>query len=200
MDVQSPSDEALAARVRAGDRDALGALYDRHAAAALGTALRVVADRPLAEDIVHDAFVTLWQKIALYDARKGSVRAWLLTIVRNRAIDHVRATRPSIEVELADQQSLLVTSGNPTWRAAVANLSAAELRAAIATLPPEQQQAITLAYFGGHTYREIATLTGVPHGTASSRLRLALEKLRGTLGGSDAAPLAAGRGPGEVDP
>jgi RNA polymerase sigma factor (sigma-70 family) len=186
-------DDALARRIRSGDREALGELYDRYASVALATALRVVADRDMAEDLVHDAFVAVWQKIGRFDPARGSLRAWLLTIVRNRAIDRVRGTRPSMEVGEADEQSLLRTSPNPTWEVAVARLSAVELRTALDTLPAEQREAVELAYFGGRTYREIAELTGVPQGTANGRLRLALAKLRDALQLTDAAPI--GRSP-----
>lgn len=186
-----PNDDAtLAQRIRSGDREALGELYDRYASVSLATALRVVANREQAEDLVHDAFVTVWQKIDRFDAARGSLRSWLLTIVRNRAIDRVRAIRPSMEVGVADEQSLLRSGPNPTWEDAMQHLSAVELRAAMAELPDEQRTAIELAYFRGHTYRQIAEITGVPQGTANGRLRLALAKLRDTLAGGVAAPLA----------
>ena len=192
MEEQAPRDELLADRIRRGDRDALGLLYDRYAPLALGVALRVLPDHAAAEDLVHDAFVTVWQKINRFDANRGSLRSWLVTIVRNRAIDRLRAARPSVEVGEADERSLLATGPNPTWTEALARLSAGELRRAIATLPPEQEEAIELAYFRGRTYREIAVITGVPPGTASGRLRLALAKLRDALGSTDAAPLTPG--------
>jgi RNA polymerase sigma-70 factor, ECF subfamily len=188
---QAPRDELLADRIRRGDRDALGTLYDRYASLAMGVALRVVPDRATAEDLVHDAFVTVWQKIGRFDTTRGSLRSWLITIVRNRAIDRLRATRPSVEVGEADERSLLASGPNPTWVAAIARLSAAELRTAMEALPDEQREAIELAYFRGHTYREIAVITGVPTGTANGRLRLALAKLRDALGATDAAPLRA---------
>jgi RNA polymerase sigma-70 factor (ECF subfamily) len=185
-------DSLLAQRIRSGDREALGELYDRYASVALATALRVVADREQAEDLVHDSFVAVWQKIDRFDPMRGSLRAWLLTVVRNRAIDRLRAGRASIAIEDADDQSLLQTSPNPTWEAAIARQSASELRNAIESLPSEQRQAVELAYFGGNTYREIAVLTNVPLGTANGRLRLALAKLREALQETDAAPGASG--------
>lgn len=142
----------------------------------------------MAEDLVHDAFVAAWQKIGRFDSSRGTLRAWLLTIVRNRAIDRVRARRHTIEVGDADEQSLLRTEANPTWEGAVARRSATELRAALDSLPNEQRRAIELAYFEGYTYREIAQITGVPHGTANGRLRLALAKLRESLRLTDAGP------------
>lgn len=188
-DSLAADDGALAERIRSGDRDALGQLYDRYASVSLAVALRVVGDREQAEDLVHDAFMAVWQKIARYDAARGPLRSWLLTIVRNRAIDRVRGRRPTIEVGDADEQSLLRTSANPTMDDAIRRRSAAELHAALEALPEEQRRAIELAYFEGYTYREIAEITGVPHGTANGRLRLALAKLREGLRLTDASPL-----------
>ncbi len=185
-------DLLLAQRIRSGDRDALGELYDRYASVALATALRVVADRQLAEDLVHDSFVAVWQKIDRFDASRGNFRSWLLTIVRNRGIDRLRGRRPSIEIGVADEQALLRTSSNPTADDALRSLSGLQVREAITRLPDEQRQAIELAYFEGRTYREIAELTGVPQGTANGRLRLALGKLRESLRLGDGAPLADG--------
>ena len=187
-------DGLLAQRIRAGDRVALGEVYDRHASAAMAVALRVVGDREQAEDIVHDAFVATWQKIDRFDPARGSLRSWIVTIVRNRAIDRLRGTRPSIEIGEADERSLLRSGPNPTWDDTMARLGATQLRAALAELPAEQRQAIELAYFGGRTYREIATLTGVPLGTANGRLRLALARLRELLRQSDAAPVTVSAG------
>jgi RNA polymerase sigma-70 factor (ECF subfamily) len=198
MTDRSPStdDALLAQRIRSGDRDALGELYDRYASVALATALRVVANREQAEDLVHDGFVAVWQKIDRFDPMRGSLRSWLLTVVRNRAIDRLRSARSSIAIEVADEQSLLRTSPNPTWEAAIARRSAAELRSALDGLPAEQRQAFELAYFGGNTYREIAVLTNVPLGTANGRLRLGLAKMRHSLQETDAAPGASAQAAG----
>jgi RNA polymerase sigma-70 factor, ECF subfamily len=183
-------DARLAERIRAGQAAALGELYDRHASTALATAMRVVGSREEAEDVVHEAFVAVWRKIDRFDAERGALRAWLMTVVRNRAIDRVRARRPRIDLDDADERSLLRTGPNPTWEAALARASASDIQAALAALPDEQRQAIELAYFEGYTYREVAELTGVPPGTANGRLRLALAKLREALQGSSGAPLA----------
>lgn len=189
MSDEREADARLARRIRAGDAEALGELYDRYASIALGTALRVLKDREEAEDVVHDAFVAVWRKIDRFDAGRGSLRAWLMTVVRNRAIDRIRARRPNMVLEDADERSLLRTGPNPTWEAALRGASATEVRAAMAALPDEQRRAIELAYFEGYTYREVADLTGVAPGTANGRLRLALGKLREALAGTSGAPL-----------
>jgi RNA polymerase sigma factor (sigma-70 family) len=184
-------DASLAQRIRSGDREALGELYDRYASVALATALRVVSDRGQAEDVVHDAFLAVWAKIDRFDPARGGFRAWLVTVVRNRAIDHIRAQRGGPALAVLDEQALLSTGANPTWDEAVRRLSAGDLRAAVLSLPPEQRTAIELAYFAGRTYREIAALTGVPQGTANGRLRLGLARLRDALRGTEAGPAAS---------
>lgn len=183
-------DARLADRIRTGETEALGELYDRYASTAIATALRVVGNRDEAEDVVHDAFVAVWRKIDRFDAERGSLRAWLMTVVRNRAIDRVRARRASIDLDDADERSLLRTSANPTLEAALRRASGSDLRAAMNDLPGEQRRALELAYFEGYTYREVAEMTGVPPGTANGRLRLALAKLRDALAGTSAAPLS----------
>ena len=184
-------DARLAERIRAGQAEALGELYDRYAGTALAVALRVVGQRTEAEDVVHDAFVAVWRKIDRFDADRGSLRAWLLTVVRNRAIDRVRGRRSSVAVDDADERALLRTGPNPTWENALRRTSASEVRAALGGLPEEQRRAVELAYFEGRTYREVAHLTGVAPGTAAGRLRLGLAKLRQALAESSGAPLPA---------
>jgi RNA polymerase sigma-70 factor, ECF subfamily len=196
------SDDALgdarrADRIRDGDAGALGELYDRHAAVALAVAMRIVGGKDEAEDVVHDAFVAVWRKIDRFDAQRGSLRSWLLTVVRNRAIDRVRARRTALDIEDADARSLVRTGPNPTWEAALARTAAVDLRRAMGALPDEQRRALELAYFEGYTYREVAEITGVPPGTANGRLRLALGKLRETLAGSAAARLPVSEPIGE---
>ncbi len=192
MNEDRRADAQLADRIRIGDTEALGELYDRYAGTATATALRVVGSREDAEDVVHDAFVAVWRKIDRFDAERGALRAWLMTVVRNRAIDRVRARRASIDLDDADERSLLRTGPNPTMEEALTRASAGDLRAAMASLPDDQRRALELAYFEGYTYREVAELTGVPAGTANGRLRLALGKLRDALIGTAAADLNFG--------
>jgi RNA polymerase sigma-70 factor (ECF subfamily) len=184
-------DARLAERIRSGDTVALGELYDRYASIALATAQRVVGGRDEAEDVVHDAFVAVWRKIDRFDAERGALRGWLMTVVRNRAIDRVRARRTTLDVDDADERSLLRTGPNPTSDDALRRAAAGDLRNALAELPDEQRRAVELAYFEGYTYREVAEMTGVPAGTANGRLRLALAKLRDSLTGTTAGPLGA---------
>lgn len=177
----SDTDVDLVRRIGSGDREALGELYDRYASHAMAVGVRVVRDRARAEDVVHDAFVAIWQKAGSFDPARGSVRGWLLTVVRNRAIDSVRRDRPTSDVDEIEATGRLRTTPNPVWEEALRTLDATSLRAALAQLPAEQREAIELAYFGGHTYRRVAELTQVAPGTAAGRLRLALRRLRTAL-------------------
>lgn len=192
-------DAILAYRIRSGDREAVGELYDRYAGIAMAVAIRVLRDRGAAEDVVHDGFVAVWQKIDRFDVAQGSLRSWLLTIVRNRAIDRLRRARPTDDVDDLDSRSLLRSTPNPTWDAAIASLDGRALAAAVATLPAEQREAVELAYFDGLTYREVAVRVGIPPGTASGRLRLALVKLRQALAPERAA-VAASATPNLAEP
>ncbi|MFN2483535.1 MAG: RNA polymerase sigma factor [Candidatus Limnocylindria bacterium] len=188
------TDDRLVERIATGDSAALGLLYDRYAPQAMAVGVRILHDRDAAEDLVHDVFVTVWQKIGRFDASRGSIRTWILAILRNRALDRLRSASSRLDSGEPEEWHA-VTEASHTWDAVEGRLSAGELRTAIATLPNEQREAIELAYFRGRTYREIAEITGVPHGTASGRLRLALQKLREALAWTDAAPV-----PIEVDP
>jgi RNA polymerase sigma-70 factor (ECF subfamily) len=183
------TDDQLARQIRAGSTGALGELYDRYAAQGLAVAIRVLGSREEAEDVVHDAFVAVWRKIDRFDADRGSLRGWLMTVIRNRSIDRLRSRRPAMDIDDADERALLRSGVNPTWEAALRRTSAADVRAVLDELPDDQRRAVELAYFEGYTYREVAERTGVPPGTASGRLRLALAKLRDALSGTAAAPL-----------
>ena len=193
------SDAILAQRIRSGDREAIGELYDGEAGVALAVAMRLLRSREAAEDVVHDAFVQVWRSIDRYDAAIGSLRSWLLTIVRNKAIDSLRRMKPTEHVDELELQSLLRSSSNPTADAALAAMDRSAVRDAIASLPADQRQAVELAYFGGLTYREVAARLEIPAGTAASRLRLALGKLRATLSAASSPVPIAAPGPDRGD-
>lgn len=172
-------------RIAQGDVPAFEALYDRHVAVAFSLALRMLRDRRGAEDVCQEAFLVLWRRADGFDAGRGSPRAWLLGIVRNRAIDALRhravharrldAREDLLEEEPADER---------TDARAIGNIQAQAARTALASLPTEQRQAIALAYFGGLSHTEIAETLGQPLGTIKGRLRLGLEKLqRATISG-----------------
>lgn len=174
------TDAELLAGIAHQDEASLAALYDRYHRLAFSLALRVVHDRGCAEDVVQDAFLSVWRRAGSFVEGRGSARTWLTSIVRNRAIDVVRARRESD----ADDEAVLLAlrDGAPSVIEQVtATLDRDIVRAAIAELPIEQQRAIAMAYFEGLTHSEIAGATGLPLGTVKSRIRLGLARLRDAL-------------------
>ena len=178
------SDADLAGALAAGEVEALGELYDRYASLAYGVAMRVLGDAGRAEDAVQEAFLKVWRGAAGFDATRGTLRSWLLTAVRNRAIDQLRgrAGREQSEVELLPGVAAAGEGSDP-WREVSRSLERAAIREALASLPAEQRQAVELAYYGGYTYTEIAQMASVPLSTIKGRARLALEKLHSYLAG-----------------
>ena len=164
----------------ARDPAALGELFDQYGSLAYGVALRVLGDPGRAEDAVQDAFLKLWHAAATFDPGRGSLRTWLITAVRNRAIDQLRGRPARERQELALAEDLGTQAPGPEEEAS-ANFERQAVRAALTELPPEQRQAVLLAYFGGYTQVEIAELTSVPLSTVKGRMRLALEKLAAYL-------------------
>ena len=173
-------DASLLERLRRSDGDALAALYDRYGRTAYGLAYRVTQDVTEAEDMVQEAFLALWRQADRYDRSLGSVRSYLLTIVHRRAIDAVRARvrRPvlgaAIESMASDTPDPLEVSA---W-AEDRQLASQAMR----DLPPDQRQVIELTYFEGLTLVEAAKKLDIPVGTAKSRVRLALERMRKVIG------------------
>jgi RNA polymerase sigma-70 factor, ECF subfamily len=177
------ADEELAALVDAKDAAAFEVFYDRHGGAAYSLAHRIVGDRQLAEDVIQDAFLSIWRSSARYDPARGSVRSWTLGVVRNRAIDALRrASGPAPKLDL-DDAALLEARAAPerTEAEAIRRDAAERVRGAVGALPPEQSEVIALAYFGGFSHSEIASMLGAPLGTIKGRMRLGLEKLRQAL-------------------
>jgi RNA polymerase sigma-70 factor (ECF subfamily) len=177
------ADEELMQLVRRGDADAFAVIYQRHASSAYSLSYRMMGSRSAAEDVTQEAFLSAWRSAARYDGARGSVRTWLLGIVRNRAIDAMRRGRvrdfPRVEDEAAAER---VDSGERTDTEAARHEEADAVRAAIRMLPREQSQVIELAYFGGFTHTEIAEMIKAPVGTVKGRMRLGLKKLRDELG------------------
>lgn len=159
-------------------------LYDRYGALAYGVAMRVLGDPARAEDAVQEVFLNLWHRAATFDAERGSIRAWLLTSVRNRCIDYLRGrgSRERREQELSPEVEYVQSPSDP-WRAVSLSLERAAVRDAMASLPTEQRQVVEMAYFGGYSHTEIAQMSRVPLGTVKGRMRLALEKMGSYLRG-----------------
>ena len=158
-------------------------LYDRHGGAAYSLAYRIVGDRAVAEEVTQEAFLSAWRSGARYDRARGSVRTWLLGVVRNRAIDAIRrdaARAPALSLD-ADTQVREPAASELTDVEAVRREAAREVRGALAQLPDEQLKVVQLAYFGGLSQSEIAEALGMPLGTVKGRMRLAMEKMRAKL-------------------
>ncbi len=175
-------DDQLIEAVVRRDPAALMALYDRYRRVAFGLAYRILDDGGAAEEAVQDAFLLVWQRAASFDPGRGSgVRAWLLTIVHNRAIDarRSRSRRARPGVDLAVVEGVLAVPD--AWGEVSRGLERDRVRSAVDALPSEQQRAIEMAYFEGLTHREIAERTGTPLGTVKGRLRLGLRKLYDAL-------------------
>jgi RNA polymerase sigma-70 factor (ECF subfamily) len=171
------ADEDLMQLVRRGDAAAFEAVYDRHATAAFSLAYRMTGTRNTAEDVVQEAFLSLWRSGARYDRTRGSVRTWVLGIVHNRAIDALRRSMVHDRIEERFE------ARERTDVEAARRDEARDVRQALGTLPAEQCKVIELAYFGGFSHSEIAAMLDTPIGTVKGRMRLGLEKLRGQLGG-----------------
>ncbi|MGC1852219.1 MAG: sigma-70 family RNA polymerase sigma factor [Solirubrobacterales bacterium] len=179
------ADEELMPLIGEGEAGAFEVFYDRHGAAAYSLAYRIVGERSAAEDVTQEAFVSIWRSGARYDRVRGSVRAWTLGIVRNRAIDLLR-TRSGRAPKLGfDDEAALEQrpSGDLTDEEALRRETAREVRGALGELPGEQSKVIELAYFGGFSQTEIAAMLSLPLGTVKGRMRLGLEKIRGRLAG-----------------
>jgi RNA polymerase sigma-70 factor (ECF subfamily) len=178
-------DAQLVGRIAQGDKRALADLYDRFSGPLYGTALRVLRDPAEAQDVVHDVFVTLWEKAATFETTRGSAFSWAVTLVRNRAIDRVRMRRRRAELladsapsDLGYAESSTSLSGGES---AALEDEAHAIRTAVATLPLEQKRALELAFFGGLTQEEIARKLSEPLGTVKARIRRGLLKLRDLL-------------------
>jgi RNA polymerase sigma factor (sigma-70 family) len=173
-------DETLLAGLGAGDADLAVAFVRRFQRVVYGVALTVTRDPVTAEDVAQQAFEQAWRHAQVYDSRRGSVRAWLTTIAHNLAIDVLRA-RTSAPVDPADLPTLLTAVTDTPERLAVARDSAAGLRRALSQLPGSQARAVAMAGIYGMTARQIAVTEGIPLGTAKTRIRDGMLKLRAAL-------------------
>jgi RNA polymerase sigma-70 factor (ECF subfamily) len=166
----------------AGDRAAAAIFVRRHAAAVTGAAHQVVHDRALAEDVAQDVFIKVWRAAATYDPRRGGARSWLLSITRNTSIDLVRVRRaaplsPEAVTRMLGGDAVLA---RPDDRL-VEHADAAEVRAALDRLPEEQRRALLLAAVAGRSAAEVSDIEGIPLGTAKTRIRKALIRMRDAL-------------------
>lgn len=180
---RSSSDAADLQRIVAGDTGGVSDLYDRHSALVFGLALRVTNDHGLAEDVVQETFVNVWQGASSFDPTKASARTWILTIAHRRAVDAVRRRRrPVLSLDINDADAPMRLPAVPdVWTEISPRLDRVTVQVALAKLPEAQRLSLELAYFNGLTQQEIAAATGVRLGTVKGRVRLGLVRLRELL-------------------
>jgi RNA polymerase sigma factor (sigma-70 family) len=176
--METLSDEALLAGLASGDPDDAAAFVRRFQRRVYGLAWTIVRDDDLADDVAQETFVRAWRHAAGYDARRGRVAAWLLTIARNLAIDRARMRR----LAPADPD-VIAAQLDVAGQGAMPDLGERDrVQRALAALPDEQRRALVLAVYAGRTAREISEMDGVPLGTVKTRIRTAMFTLRETLG------------------
>lgn len=176
------ADEDLMRLVRESNSAAFAVVYERHADAAFSLAFRMCGKRGIAEDVVQEAFLSLWRSGSRYDRTRGSVRTWVLGIVHNRAIDALRRSVVQDRGRVSDDGiEEHVEAAERTEVEVGRRAEAREIRAALEELPPDQSRVIELAYYGGFTHSEIATMLDTPVGTIKGRMRLGLQKMRSQL-------------------
>jgi RNA polymerase sigma-70 factor, ECF subfamily len=178
------ADEDLMVLVERKEPAAFEVLYDRHGGAAYSLAHRIVGSPEGAEDVVQEAFLSIWRSRAHFDAARGSVRSWTLGVVRNRAIDSLRRQAGKAPKLDFDDDATLESqpAGELTDAEAIRRETSRRIRGALNDLPDEQSEVIGLAYFGGFSHSEIAEMLQQPLGTIKGRMRLGLEKVRHVLG------------------
>jgi RNA polymerase sigma-70 factor (ECF subfamily) len=180
-------DAALVAAIGGSSQEALAEAYSRHSGAVHGLARRILRDETLAEEITQEVFLRLWNNAEKFDAARGSLRSFLLAHTHGRSVDLIRSE--SARRTREDKDARRATSGGHDIEDEVWNMALAEqIQAALAKLVDGERKAIELAYFGGHTYREVADLLGEPEGTVKSRIRSGMKRLRTELTAAGVSP------------
>ncbi|NYI81034.1 ECF RNA polymerase sigma factor SigK [Nocardioides panzhihuensis] len=178
----SPGLAGLLRRIARGDEAAFAALYDQTAARVHGLVLRVVRDRAQAEEVTQEAFLQVWRQASRYDENLGSAHSWLLTLAHRRAVDRVRSAESAGRNDTAYHGTTHSPPHDTTAEAAESSLEARRVHAALETLTAAQREALQLAYFGGYTHTEVAAMLDLPVGTAKTRIRDGLIRLRDAMG------------------
>jgi RNA polymerase sigma-70 factor (ECF subfamily) len=175
-----PALEDQLVRVARGDEKAFDAVYDQVAGPVLGIVRRVVRDPAQSEEVAQEVLLEVWRSASRFSAEKGTAMAWVMTLAHRRAVDRVRSVQRA-----AEREQRVATSDIPFDEVAEAvesNLEHERVRRCLGTLTDLQRESVTLAYYGGYTYNEVATLLGVAAGTVKTRMRDALIRLRDCLG------------------
>jgi RNA polymerase sigma factor (sigma-70 family) len=172
-------EHGVKARLVARDPGALAEMYDQFGSFVFGLASRVIRDRRAAEDVTQDVFLSLWERPEAFDPERGHLRTFLGTVAHRRAIDLVRREEARRRRNARDAETVLPIPD--VDELAIAIVTAEHVRAEVERLPPDQREAIELAYFAGRTYRQVAEELGIPEGTAKSRMRLGLRRIADSL-------------------
>lgn len=165
-----------------GDEGAFAQLYDAMSARAYGMAVRVVRDPSQAEEVAQEAFLEIWRTASRYDVAKGSAVSWILTLVHRKAVDRVRSAESTTRRDTSYHQTNQTVEHDSTAEAAQASMEARRVRQALDSLTVVQREALELAYFKGYTHTEVASFLDLPVGTAKTRIRDGLIRLRDTMG------------------
>src|SRR5437016_5866156 len=175
------SDEALINALAEGAEWAMEPLYERYNRVLYSLAYRMVADHQVAEDLLQEAFLSVWRRASSYSPQSGAVRSWLISIVHHRTIDYLRTVRRRAglkEITWEEVEQDERTAFPDVWEEALRSVQSGQLRAALMNIPSEQRLVIELAYFQGWTHSEIAEGCEIPLGTVKARMRLGLSHLR----------------------
>jgi RNA polymerase sigma-70 factor (ECF subfamily) len=165
-----------------GDENAFAAIYDATAARVHGLVLRVIRDPAQAEEVTQETFLEAWRIASRFDPDRGSALSWLLTLAHRRAVDRVRSAEAASRRDGTYHDQNITVAHDSTAEAATTAIEAQRVRSAMKTLTDVQREAIELAYFGGYTHTEVATMLDLPVGTAKTRIRDGLIRLRDSLG------------------
>jgi RNA polymerase sigma-70 factor (ECF subfamily) len=187
--VRRPEDAAgdadILRRIRAGDPGAIDDLYERFRRPAFALARRILADDVLAEDVLQEVFLSVWRDPSAYERGRGSVASWLLAVVHHKAVDAVRREESQRRRQaLAEEEFVLdePVAARDVEDDVVTRMVSQQVRTALGELSPPQREALTLAYYGGYTQREVAALTGAPLGTVKTRMLSGMRRLKQELG------------------
>ena len=198
-----PAGADLILRMRAGDRSAVDELYDRYSRPAFALARRILADEVLAEDVLQDVFLSVWRDPGAFDAARGSFSSWLMAMVHHKAVDAVRREEAHRRRQSRAEEDLVLrapTDARDVEDEAWSRVVSERVRLALGALPDAQREALTLAYYGGYTQREVAALTRAPLGTVKTRMLAGMRRLKEELGAvAGATAGGALSGPAAVD-
>lgn len=178
----SPDLEALLRLSARGDEQAFATLYDAMSSRVYGLLLRVVRDPAQAEEVTQETFLEIWRTASRFDPSRGSAVGWMLTITHRKGVDRVRSAESASRRDATYHRETQPVERDVTAEAATASLEAGRVRQALETLTPTQREAVELAYLGGYTHTEVATMLELPLGTAKTRIRDGLIRLRDTMG------------------